>query len=248
MTVSAFGDQVTLLALPLLAVTTLGAGAGQMGVLRAAETGPILVVGLFAGVWIDRLRRRPILIVADFGRAALLLTIPIAVWLDALRIELLYVVGFLVGTLTVFFEVARQSYVTAVVRRDQLIDANSKLMVSASAAEVAGPGLAGALVQILGAPVTLLLDAVSFVISGALIGRIRSAEPAPPPRPDRSSVWREMRAGLRHVVRDPILRTLAGATGCGNIFENARYAVLVLYMSDELGLSPAAIGLVETWS
>jgi MFS family permease len=243
-TVSAFGDQVTLLALPLLAVTTLGAGAGQMGVLRAAETGPILVVGLFAGVWIDRLRRRPILIAADLGRAALLLTVPIAAWLDVLRIELLYLVGILVGTFTVFFEVARQSYVTAVVRRDQLVDANSKLSVSHSGAEVAGPGLAGVSVQILGAPVTLLFDAISFVVSGVLIGRIRSQEPAPPPRRQGSNIWREIGEGLRQVRHDPILRTLAGATGSGNIFENARYAVLVLYMNDDLGLSPATIGLV----
>jgi MFS family permease len=243
-TVSAFGDQVTILALPLLAVTTLGASAGQMGVLRAAETGPVLVVGLFAGVWIDRLRRRPILIAADVGRAALLLAIPIAAWLDLLRIELLYVVGILVGTLTVFFEVARQSYVTAVVERGQLVDANSKLNVTNSASEVVGPGIAGALVQVLGAPTTVLLDAASFVVSGALIGRIRAAEPTPVPRPRGSNLWREMREGLRHVVHDPILRTLAGATGSGNIFENARYAVLVLYMTDDLGLKPGAIGLV----
>lgn len=243
-TVSALGDQVTILALPLLAVTTLSASAGQMGVLRAAETGPILVVGLFAGVWIDRLRRRPILIAADFGRAVLLLAVPIAYWLDVLRIELLYVVGILVGTLTVFFEVSRQSYVTSVVQRDQLVDANSKMSVSDSGAEVIGPGFAGLLFQVIGAPATLLLDAVSFLTSGLLIGRIRSAEPAPPPRRRDANIWREMRDGLRQVVRDPILRTLAGATASGNVFENARYAVLVLYMSEELDLSPAAIGLV----
>ena len=166
-TVSAFGDQITLLALPLLAVTTLGATAGQMGVLRAAETGPVLVVGLFAGVWIDRLRRRPILVAADLGRALLLLAIPIAAWLDLLQIELLYAVAVLVGACTVFFEVARQSYVTSVVRRDQLVDANSKLLVSHSAAEVVGPGFTGALVQIVGASTTILLDAVSFAVSGA---------------------------------------------------------------------------------
>ncbi len=243
-TVSTLGDQVTLLALPLLAATTLGAGAGQMGVLRAAETGPILVVGLFAGVWIDRLRRRPILIAADLGRAALLLTIPIAAWLDLLRIELLYVVGILVGTFTVFFEVARQSYVTSVVQRGQLVDANSKLSVSSSGAEVVGPGLTGTLIQILGAPVTVLLDAISFLVSGLLIGSMRSLELAPPPRRHGSNVWREIGEGLRQVRHDPILRTLAGATASGNIFENARYAVLVLYMSEALDLSPATIGLV----
>jgi predicted MFS family arabinose efflux permease len=215
-----------------------------MGVLRAAESGPILLVGLFAGVWIDRLRRRPILIAADLGRAALLLTIPIAAWLDLLRMELLYLVGILVGTFTVFFEVARQSYVTAVVRRDQLVDANSKLSVSNSGAEVVGPGLAGILIQILGAPVTVFLDAISFLVSGALIGRIRTSEPAPPPRRHDSNIWREIGEGLRQVRHDPILRTLAGATASGNIFENARYAVLVLYMTEDLGLSPATIGLV----
>jgi predicted MFS family arabinose efflux permease len=225
-------------------VTTLGATAGQMGVLRAAETGPILVVGLFAGVWVDRLRRRPILVAADLGRAVLLLAIPVAAWLDVLRIELLYAVGILAGTLTVGFDIARQTYATAVVGRDQLVDANSKLMVSASGAEVAGPGLAGGLVQLLGAPATVLLDAVSFALSALLIGRIRTPEPAPPPRPTRPSIRRDIAEGLRRVRRDPILRTLAGATGTGNIFENALSAVLVLYMSGDLGLRPGAIGLV----
>jgi MFS family permease len=243
-TISGFGDQITVLALPLLAATTLGAGAGQMGVLRAAETGPILIVGLFAGVWIDRLRRRPILIAADFIRAVLLLAIPLASWLDLLQIELLYVVAILVGTGTVFYDVARQSYVTSVVRRDQLVDANSKLMVSDSASEVIGPGIAGVLVQIVGAPATILLDAVSFALSGGLIGRIRTPEAVPLARRAGSNIWREMREGLHYLVRDPILRTLVGATGSGNIFENARYAVLVLFMSDELSMSPAAIGIV----
>lgn len=149
-TVSAFGDQITMLALPLLALTTLDASAGQMGLLRAAETAPILVVGLIAGVWVDRLRRRPVLIAADLGRAFVLLTVPIAAWLDLLRIELLYVVGILLGTFSVCFEVARQSYVTSVVKPDQLVDANAKIMISSSGTEVAGPGVAGAIIPGLG--------------------------------------------------------------------------------------------------
>lgn len=243
-TVSAFGDQVTLLALPLLALTMLDASAGQMGILRAAQTAPILVVGLFAGVWVDRLRRRPVLVVTDIGRGLVLLTIPLAAWFDVVRIELLYVVALLIGTMSVFFEVAHQSYVTSVVAREQLVDANAKFSLSWSGAEVAGPSVAGLIVQVLGAPATLLIDAFSFLTSGELIRRIRASEPTPAAREAGSNIWREIGAGLRYVVGNPILRTLVAATGSGNIFDNARTAVLVLYLNEELGLRPAAIGLV----
>jgi predicted MFS family arabinose efflux permease len=183
------------------------------------------------------------LIATDFLRAALLLAIPIAHWLDVLNIWLVYAIALLAGTASVFFDVARQSYTTAVVRRDQLVDANSKLVISDSAAEVVGPGIAGSLVQAIGAPVTIMLDAISFAFSGLLIWRIRSPE-AEPAKRATSNVWLEMREGLQYLVRDPILRTLVGATGTGNIFDNARYAVLVLYMSDHLDLRPAAIGII----
>ncbi len=243
-TVSVFGDQVTLLAVPLLAALTLGAGSAQMGLLRAAETGPVLVVGLFAGVWVDRLRRRPLLIAADLARAVLLLLIPLAAWLDALRIELLYAVSILTGSLSVLYVVARQSLLPTLVGREHLMEANQKTTITGSASEVAGPGLAGALVQLLGAPATVLVDAASFLASGFLTARVQVVEAAPVPRGAGQSVWAEIGEGLRTVAREPILRTLAGATGCGNLFENARFAILILYMTRDLGLRPGAIGLI----
>ncbi len=242
--ISAVGSQVSLLAIPLLAAISLGADSIQMGFLLAAGTSPILLLGLFAGVWTDRLRRRPILIAADFGRAALLLLIPLAWWLDSLRMELLYVVAFLTGSLSVFFDIARQSYVPTLVRRDQLVEANQKVMVSASAAEVAGPGIAGTFIKLVSAPLAILLDAMSFVASGLLLLRIRSHEQQIPRHDQRRRMWTEIREGLGWVAHDPILRTLALATGISNFFENVRFAVQILFMTRVLHLGPSAIGIV----
>jgi MFS family permease len=242
--ISAAGDQITLLAIPLLAAITLDVSSLQMGLLAASGTAPILLLGLFAGVWTDRLRRRPILIAADFGRAALLLLIPVAWQLDMLSIGLLYVVAFLSGSLAVFFDVARQSYTPTLVQRDELVDANAKVMVSVSAAEVAGPGLAGALVKVAGAPLAILLDAASFVASGLFMLKIRKPEPQVSRQGVHPNIWSEMREGLRWVVHDPILRTLTASTGIWNFFENGRLAMMILYMTRNLDLGPGAIGAI----
>lgn len=243
--ISTFGDQITTLALPLLAVITLEATAGEMSILTAAITSPILVIGLFAGVWVDRLRRRPILIIADFARFAVILAIPIAWWLDWLSIPLLVLLGVLAGTFSVFFEVARQSFVPTLVGRHRLLAANQRIAISESAFSLVGPGVAGSLVGILGAPVTMLIDAVSFLFSGILIRRIDVDEPAPSvkegPKP---GMFLEIKEGLRFVVHSPILRTLAISVGGGNIFANARQAMFILFLSREIGLSAQVIGIV----
>ncbi len=241
--ISAVGSQVTLLALPLVAALTLEASAFEVGVLAAAETAPFLLVGLFAGVWVDRLRRRPVLIATDLGRAALLLAIPLAAWLDLLGMPLLYVVALLTGTLTLFFDVAFLSYLPALVGREELVEGNSKLQASASTAQVVGPGLAGALVAAIGAPFVLLLDAVSFVASAGLLARIRAPESAPE-RTAQPHVWREIGEGLRVVRRDAILRALAASSAMVNVFAWVFFAVYVLYLTRELGLGPGAVGLV----
>src|SRR5262249_50974574 len=173
-TVSVFGSQVTALALPLTAALVLNATPAQMGALNAIEFAPFLLVGLFAGVWVDRLPRRPILIAGDLGRALLLGTIPLAYAFDALRIEQLYVVGFGAGLLTVFFDVAYQSFLPSLVERSQLVEGNSKLEVTRSLAQVGGPGLAGGLVQLLNGPAAIVLDALSFLFSALFIGLIRA--------------------------------------------------------------------------
>ena len=241
--VSLFGSQVTRLALPLAAVLTLHAGAAQMGLLGAALLTPYLVFGLFAGVLVDRLRRRPILIAADVGRAALLAVIPVLAISGRLRIEHLYAIGFLFGTLEVFFEVAYQSFVPRIVERDQLTQANSRLQLSDSAAQVAGPGLAGALVQLLTAPVAIILDAASFVVSAITLVLIRTSE-APPTSDHRPGAWAELREGLVLVVGQPWLRAIAGCTATLNFFANLLMTVYILYATSSLGLPPALIGAI----
>ena len=178
-TISQFGSQAGQLALPLVAILVLDASAFEVAVLGTVEFLPFIIFTLPAGVWVDRLPRRPILIVGDFGRAALLLTIPAAYVADVLSLAQLFVVGFLVGVFQVFFDVAYQSYLPSLVEREQIIEGNSKLEISRSAAQVAGPGFGGALVQILTAPWAVFADALSFVGSGLFVLRIRKVEDAP---------------------------------------------------------------------
>ena len=162
-----------------MAITALDASAFQVGLLGTVEFAPFVLVGLPAGVWVDRLRRRPVLIAGDLGRAAALLSIPVAYQLDALTIGQLYAVGFVTGVLTVFFDVAYQSYLPALVEPDQLLEGNSKLEISRSGAQIAGPGLAGGLIDLVTAPVAVLADALSFALSAAFVGVIRRGEAAP---------------------------------------------------------------------
>lgn len=243
-TVSQFGSFVTTLALPLLAAITLDASPFEMGVLAAAGTLPNLLFGLHVGVWVDRLRRRPIMIAADFGRAALLLIIPIASLLDMLSLPLLTAVAFAVGTLTVCFDVSYMSYLPTLVSDEQLIDANSKLEGSVAIAQVIGPGLAGFLVALITAPFAILVDAVTFVYSGIMVGRIEHPERLPKPSNEEQLIRREIGEGLRVVIHHPILRALAGCGSLISLAGNAFLAVYVLYMKRDLGLSAAEIGFV----
>jgi MFS family permease len=231
-TISQFGTQVTLLALPLVAILTLQESAFRVALLTTAEFLPFLLLTLPAGVLVDRLPRRPILIAANFGRAAALATIPVAYWLDALTIWQLYAVGFTVGVGTVFFDLAYQSYLPRLVGRADLVEGNSKLEVSRSVAQVAGPGLGGVLVAALTAPVAIAVDAVSYLGSVLLMGRIRTAEP-PAAREERRSLVAELREGLGYVMRHPYQRAIVATTAISNFF-GVR----------ELGLSAAAIGVI----
>lgn len=246
-TISQVGSQVTLLALPLVAITVLDASAFEVGLLSTVEFAPFVLVGLPAGVWVDRLRRRPVLVAGDLGRAAVLLSIPVAYQLGVLTIGQLYVVGFVTGVLTVFFDVAYQSYLPALVESDQLIDGNAKLEISRSGAQIAGPGLAGGLIDLLTAPLAVLADALSFALSAVFIGLIRRREPPPergPAQRRRGAMRREMAEGLRYVLGHRLLRPVAACTATANLFSAVVYAVVILYMVRELGLRPAAIGLV----
>jgi MFS family permease len=242
-TVSQFGSQITVLALPLTAALTLHASAANMGFLAAASTAPFLLFGLFAGVWVDRLPRRPILIVADFARFALLALIPILALSDALTLVALYVIAFLVGILTLFFEVAYQSFLPVVVGRAQLVDGNGKLETTRSAAQIAGPSAAGALVQLLTAPIAIAADALSFLVSVLFLSLIRTAEPPPVRSAGRRRVWVEMSEGLHAVMDDPILRATMASAGTVNMFGSLLFAVFVLYVL-HLGIGAGLLGVI----
>jgi MFS family permease len=245
-TVSQFGTQVSQLALPLTAVLILDATAFQVAALGAVEFLPFILFTLPAGVWVDRLRRRPILIAGDFGRAALLASIPIAYVMDDLTLGQLYVVGFLVGTCTVLFDVSYQSYLPALVERERIIEGNSKLEISRSAAQIGGPGFGGLLVQAFTAPYAILADAASFLGSGLFILGIRKHEEGPvrgASDGEETSVWTELKEGLRFVLGNPNLRAQAGCTATSNFFSQFTFAIIIVFLVRTLGLSPGVIGL-----
>jgi MFS family permease len=243
-TISWFGTQISMLAIPLTAAVTLQATPFQMGLLAAAERAPYLLISLFAGVWVDRWRRRPILISTDLGRAALLAFVPAAAFLGVLRFELLLAVALAAGTLAVLFEVAHLSFLPSVVEREQLVEANSKVQATESVSQIAGPGLGGVLVGLVGAPFAVAIDACSFLLSALFITRIRTPEPAPTATAPRRDVWREIGEGMRFVGGHPILRPLIGISATTGFFGFLFMAVYVLFLVRELGLGPAVIGLV----
>ena len=243
-TISLFGSQVTVLALPLTALLSLDASVRELGLLNAARFAPFVAVILLAGVWVDRHHRRPVLIKANLGRAVLIGVLPAAAALGVLRMELLYAVAFLVGVLTVFFDLAYQSYLPSLVGRSQLTSGNSRLEASRSAAEVGGPGVGGLLVQLATAPYALVVDAVSFMVSGAMLSSIRSEEPEPRRSDDGEPIWRAVRDGFRFTFSDRYLRPIAGEAATFNLFEQAIMTVFVVYAVRELDLSAGLLGLI----
>jgi len=244
-TISQFGTQVSLLAIPLTAVLVLDASAFEVAQLSTVEYLPFLLFALPAGVWVDRLSRRPILIAADLARGAALGSIPLAYAFGALTIWQLYAVSFVAGTLTVFFDVAYQSYLPSLVERERLLHGNSLLEMSVSVAQVAGPGVGGVLVGALTAPVAILIDAASFLVSAVLVVAIRARE-APIARIASVSVRHELWEGLRYVVGHRYWRALAITVGASNFASFVIGSIFVVYAVRELGLMPATIGLVLT--
>jgi MFS family permease len=243
-TISIFGSLITRMALPLAAILVLGSGAVEVAILRGLELGATLLFGLVAGAWVDRLRRRPVLIWADLGRAALLGSIPVAFALGVLTYWQLLIVSGLAAILTTFFDAADSAYLPTIVDRERLVDANAALAASGSAAEFMAFGISGFLVQLFSAPIAIAIDAASFVGSALLLGSIRTEEPPPPEVEDREPVMTEIRAGLRLVRHDPILRAFVGAqmalAGLWGIFG----ATWLLFVLDELRLNPAVLGVV----
>ncbi len=243
-TVSTVGTQVTLIALPLTAILVLDASAFEVAALTAMDTLPFLLFALPAGIWIDRMRRRPLMVVAEVGRAAALLSIPVAYLLDALTLPQLFAAGFLVGSLAVVFDLAYLSYLPGLVGRERVTGGNARLEGTRAGAQAAGPGLGGTLVGLFGAPIAILADAVSYVLSALLIGSIRHGEPAP--AAERRSAVSELREGVRYVFRQPYLRALTLTIGGSNLFTFMVIALFMVYAVRRLGLSPELIGLVFT--
>jgi MFS family permease len=239
-TISLFGDQITLIALPLAGVLALHASAAQMGYLTAAGIAPALVFSLHAGAWLDRRgRRRETMIVTVLGRAALLVTIPVAYWLGVLSLAQLYVVAFLIGTLSVLFFVAYTTLFVSLVPRERYLGANSLLNGSRAFSFVGGPSVGGLLVQALSAPGALIADAASFLVSAFTLGSIKPVEP-----PTEEAERGHVKAGMRYLWRSPVIRASLLATATINFFNFVFWALFILYANRTLGVGPGVLGLV----
>lgn len=244
--ISAVGTAVTGVALPLIALTDLDASPFEIGLVTAASMAAWLVVGLPLGVWVDRRYRRPLLIVADVGRAVLLATVPAAAFAGVLTIAQLVVVALLAGALTVLFDVAYPAYLPAVITRDRLVEGNGVLGATDAAAQIGGPGLGGVLIQVVGAPVTMVIDVVSFLVSAATVRAVRAVEPPPPPPPaDRRGRLRaELAEGLRYVFGSVFTRTLVVCGSIANFVLGGYSAVAVVFLYRSVGAGPAVIGVL----
>lgn len=243
-TLSMLGSQITALAIPLLAVVTLQATAFDMGLLALAASLPAPGFGLVAGVWTDRLQRRPILVGANLGRAVLLGTVPLAVFLHLLTIPYLCAVLVLVAFFSIWFDVAHASLLPSLIHREQLVEGNSKLEISRSGALIAGPGLAGLLIQAVSAPVAILVDACSYLVSAVLLVRIRTVELPPERAALKSPVWKEAREGWRAVRQDRRLASMALSLSVFNLFSSMLNALFILFAVRELGIDATALGLI----
>ena len=246
--ISQLGTQISGIALPLVALYELHATAFQVAALGTVEFLPFLLFTLPAGVWVDRLRRRWIMVVADFGRALTLGSVPVAFAFGHLTLGQLYVVGFLTGTLTVFFDVSYQSYLPSIVERDQLVDGNAKLEITRSGAQVLGPGLGGLLVHAITAPYTVLADALSYLWSAGFLFAIRKPEAVPERGAESPSMLRELVDGIKYLVRHPYWRPISMSTATFNFFSNVAFAIFVVYMVRHLHMSALAIGLTFSLS
>jgi MFS family permease len=242
-TVSQFTAQVTGLALPTVAILTLGADAFEVGLLGTLQLLAFPILGMFVGVWADRYRRRPIMILANLGRMIALGSIPLAGIFHTLSLNLLYLVAVVTGVCTVFFDVCYQSYLPVLIDKDDLVEGNSKLQLSASAGQVGGPALAGFLIDLVGAARAIAVDAAGFLTSALALLSIRKQEPKPEPAAD-PDFFEEMKEGARVVLGSPILRSIAGCTATSNLGSQMAYVVLLIFGYRTLRLSPGLVGVI----
>jgi MFS family permease len=243
-TVSMFGSLITQTALPFVAILVLHARPFQVAMIGVAGLVPAFLVGLVAGAWVDRLHRRPILIAADLGRAVTLAIVPVCALFDVLRIEIVYAVAALTSVLSVFFDVAYQSYLPSLVRREELVEGNSKLTASASVAEFSAFSVGGWLVQWLTAPYALVVDALTFLWSAFFVSRIQQAEPPPMAEEEREPILHEINAGLQFVTRHPVLRPLGTSTAIFAFSGEMFGAVFMFYVASDLDFKPGILGVI----
>ncbi len=236
-----FGAQITMLALPLTAATVLNASPTQMGFLMAFELAPFVLLSLPAGVWLDRVRKLPVYVIGESVFAAALITVPIAAWTGVLSMTWLYVVGAVLGCVHVFGGTAAQIVLTQIVSRDRLVEAHSKNALAVSGSEIAGPGLAGALIKILGAPIAIAFDAILIAGSVLLLRGIRVEETLT--GRVGASFMAQLREGVRFVARTRMLWTLALFVGCWQLLHHMASVVQILVATRELGMSAQAIGM-----
>jgi len=242
LTITAFGAQVTNLALPLTAALLLQASPFEMGVLVALETLPFALVSLHAGVLLDRVRKLPIVILADLGRGVALLAIPLAAWFNVLTIEILYAVGFLCGVQNVVGGAAYQVLIAQMAGRERLVEANAKITLGETSSALIGPGLAGLLIQALTAPFAIVLDAMTFLFSALLLRRMEAPNDIVEPR-SKHSVWAEIHEGLLLVWNSRTLLALAVLAGLWQVLHHMQIAVLILFATRDLHLSAGSIGV-----
>lgn len=243
-TTSQLGTQVSGVAIPLLAVVALSATPFEVGLLGAASTIAFAIIGLPAGAWLDRVRRGPVLIATDVVRAVLLLTIPVAWWLGVLTMAQLLVVSLLVGVARVFFDVGYQSYIPTVIGRDRVLAGNSAMEFVRASGQVAGPGLGGALVTLLGAANVVLVQAVTFAVSAATLLGIRARETPVDRSSDAGRLWTQVAEGVRFVVRDRVLRATAIGSAASNLSFAVASAVTIVFLVRDLGLPEWVVGLL----
>lgn len=240
--ISAFGARITREGLPLAAVLTIAASPVELAVLAALAMGPGLVVGLMAGGFVDRSRRRPILIVSDLMRAGVLMTVPAAAWSGLLSMPHLYVVAALVGAASVLFDIADNAYLPSLIAADDLMEGNAKINATESVAEVAGPALSGILFQLLTVPVAIAANAVTYLASAAFLARIRKAEPPAPPIEDAPGLTEDLALGMNAVLADPLVRPIFVLTLAEAFFGAFFAGLYVLYAITVLQLTPVMLG------
>lgn len=243
-TISVFGTMISGTALPFTAILALDASPFEVALLAACRIIPALALGPFAGVWLDRVRKRGVMMACDAGRAALLVTIPLAYLLDALTLEHLFAVALGVSAMSMVFDVAYRSYLPSLVTREELLEGNSKLTASSAAAEFGGFSVGGWLVQAVNGPFAIFIDALSFVWSGAFLRTIEQQEPAPVKPEERTSVRAEIGEGLSTVVRQPLLRAMAGSTALFSVGFGLFGATYMLFVTRELGFHPGVLGVI----